>query len=681
MKSKLSRSDIEYIKANYKLKSNRQLAEKFRVTKKVIHQILNQHSLVRSKKDEISLKSVQAIDLNRVDEEIPLESFHQGRPKFHAAVFIFLFVVAFTIYADSFSNKFVWDDEILVVKNNYIKTTFHIPDYFTENLFKGGDRDSNFWRPTQLFTFLWDYSIWGLNPFGFHLSNTLFHALSAFLIYFYLFLLFRKQVVAFIASLIWVIHPLQTEAVTYIAGRADSIATLFIFLTLVLYLRYTQDPDTKSPILYLGSFLAFILALMSKEMAVMTPFYMMLSDFFTRNRQVRRLRNLILRYLPFIIVFLLYCWARKTILDFANIPLLKEQAALQIPTVLRLLTFCVTVTRYLILMFFPFKLHMERGTPYASNFPLTTMLWPYIIVFIIIILLAVAAIYHLRQNNLQAKSMIDKGIQFSRIFIVIILLYNIRMEILLTPQMSYWTYCLSFTCVLLIFLNIIFLYRNHKEKCFGLTFFFLAIIPFSDVIPLNSNMLEHWLYIPSIGIFFIFVDYICQKLHFSSRMNFMETLTRITFSALIIPLILLSARSIFRNIDWKDDFTIWRETAAFSNSSHIHGNLGVAYGRKGDFKKSKEEFIKALRLQFNYPEAHNNLGVIMLMEGKLDDSIREFEFAIQFNPNYSNAYKNLGDAYVKQNKIEEAKEMWQKAVEINPYHNGARERLKQFAKQ
>ncbi|MDP3980928.1 MAG: tetratricopeptide repeat protein, partial [Chlamydiota bacterium] len=641
MGHKLSKADINYIKSNFRQKSNRQMADELSVDKKIINQALQQCGLKRTKEDELRLRtsSIQP----KIQSEAPestIEQFNQNTREYHLLVFIFLFTVTFLLYANSFKNQFVWDDEILVVKNNYIKSWDHTPDYFIKNTFKGGDRDSNFWRPTQLYSYLIDFKLWGLQPFGFHLSNTIFHALAGFLIYLYLFVLFRRQVLALIVSLIWIIHPLQTEAVTYIAGRADSIAAIFIFLSLYLYLRYTQSEEKNDIILYLGSFIAFLMAIMSKEMAIMIPFIMILSDVFNTHEK-RSWSNRIIGYIPFIVVFLIYWWARKTVLDFATIPILQEQAANHIPTVMRLLTFLLTLSRYLILLFFPFMLHMERGTPYAYNFALSFSLWPYALLFLIVSILSVYAIYLLRKQNDRAQHIIHSALIYSRYLLLGLLLINIRLEIFVKPFISQWTYFFAFVAALILFLNVIFLYRDDKISAFGLLFFFVTIFPFSDIVPLNANMAEHWLYLPCIGIILPVSQWAYNKLKLTSRLDFVESISKIFFSFLIIPILLFSVRTVLRNIDWKDDFTIWRETAAFSDSSHIHGNLGVAYGRRNDFNHAKEEFMRALQLQFNYPEAHNNLGVILLMEGKTDEAIREFKFAIQLNPNYSNAYKKL----------------------------------------
>ncbi len=683
MAQKLTKSDLEYIKTHFRTRSNRQLAEDLKVDKSTIVHAINNLGLQRTREEDLRLKTGSP-DF-KAPSPTPLAEAEslQSSNKFHGIVLIILFSLVFLLYADSFKNKLVWDDEILVVQNNYIRDVKHIPQFFTQNAFKGGDRDSNFWRPTQLLSYMTDYKIsewfeklqtphkrdlalkispiYFLNPIyiqnwhpakdwnsaiGFHISNTLFHALVCVFIYLYIFLIFRRKDLALIASLIYSVHPIHTEAVTYIAGRADSLATLFILASLCLYIKSMDCINNhKKALSYMGSIISFVFALMSKEMAIMLPAYMLLTDLVIWPRQKKKSYplpgtrkawpSIILRYLPFLILLGAYLFLRSTVLDFANIPLLKEQPANQIPTFLRFTTFTRSLfgfaknpdthffdLGYFWILLFPFNLHMERSTPYTVHFfPQNAKELPYIFCFVGFLSLL--------------------GLTF----------YS---------------------------------YKKSKPLFFGLAFFLIALIPFMDIMPLNANMAEHWLYIPSIGIFVCIAQWMVSLLRLKSHFSIQDTLKKIIFSPIPIYVIYCSMLTVIRNLDWKDEMTIWKATATLSNSSHIHGNLGVAYGRQGNIDGAKQEFIKALRLQFNYPEAHNNLGVIFMMElqknrnqNTLMAAKKEFELAIQCNPNYSNAYKNLGDVYAELKNSSEARRFWKKALEINPYQEDAKQRLSQ----
>ncbi|MBI1883295.1 MAG: tetratricopeptide repeat protein [Chlamydiae bacterium] len=535
--------------------------------------------------------------------------------KKHLFSLLFIVVVILIAYANSFQNHFVWDDDLLIVQNQYLQSPHHISNFFTENIFKGSDHESNFWRPLQLISFFMDQKIWGANAYGFHLTNLLLHILASLEVYLFIFLLFRRKGLALLTSLLWALHPIQTEAVTYISGRADPLAAYFILSSLCLYLYHRQR---ASLLAYLGSLISFVLALLSKEMALMLPVYLMLFETVLYQKGEKKFWNIFLRLLPFISIVSLYISLRLTVLNFSDSPLIQDNPFRLIPLPLRLLTFTKTLfgisfnsithhweTGYFWLLLFPFNLHMERSTAYAKSF----FQWPYL------------------------STLILFGI---------------------------WIFALFRTS------------QKSKLQFFGLTLFLIALLPFSDLIPLNANMAEHWLYIPSIGIFLILSDLVFQ--------GFKKY--PITVSCLFIPYLLyLGTTTYFRNQDWKDEMTIWQQTAELSQSSHIHGNLAVAYGRQGNLQKAEKELKKAVALQFNYPEAHNNLGLLYIAKGNLTEALQEFSWAIQFNPTYSNAYKNLGDVYEAMNNLDEAKKMWKKALEINPMNEGAKEKLKKSSHQ
>ena len=87
---------------------------------------------------------------------------------------LLLVVLTIVSYASSLNNAFVWDDEQFIYNNNYVKQ-FVVSKLWTENTIAGAGQTSTYYRPLTTFSFAVDHAIWGLNPFGFHLTNTLLH--------------------------------------------------------------------------------------------------------------------------------------------------------------------------------------------------------------------------------------------------------------------------------------------------------------------------------------------------------------------------------------------------------------------------------------------------------------------------------------------------------------------------
>src|SRR3989338_9533298 len=123
-----------------------------------------------------------------------------------------LIAVGFFVYAFNLHNGLFWDDDDWIINNNFVHNiTWHnIKFWFTHNTLAGIGLKSNYYRPFLFFTFAVNYAISGVKPLGYHLVNNLIHIANAILLFVVLKRLFKKEYLAFLVSLIFLIHPLQT---------------------------------------------------------------------------------------------------------------------------------------------------------------------------------------------------------------------------------------------------------------------------------------------------------------------------------------------------------------------------------------------------------------------------------------------------------------------------------------
>ena len=143
-------------------------------------------------------------------------------------IIIILIVVGFIVYGNTFVNEMLWDEHDLIINNEYIRDWKYFPKYFSENLIAGSGIVSNYWRPLLLISFFIDYKIGGLEPFVYNLQNMSWHILSSVLFFVLLRRLSLSISVSLLSSLLFLVHPVQTEAITYISGRADPMHMTFI---------------------------------------------------------------------------------------------------------------------------------------------------------------------------------------------------------------------------------------------------------------------------------------------------------------------------------------------------------------------------------------------------------------------------------------------------------------------
>jgi len=157
-----------------------------------------------------------------------------------------LLVLIGVVFANSLFNGFVGDDEVLIVKNQFYKSPSNFSKLFSQefitsqsDVFNQENLDSSgavAYRPVIAATLFLDQWVWQLNPFGYHLTNLLIHLFAVLVLYLLIYEILRNKNLALICSLIYGVHPIQTESVAAIAYRHGILATLFVICSLLLYI-------------------------------------------------------------------------------------------------------------------------------------------------------------------------------------------------------------------------------------------------------------------------------------------------------------------------------------------------------------------------------------------------------------------------------------------------------------
>jgi hypothetical protein len=193
-----------------------------------------------------------------------------------------VFAVAYIIHQPSLRFGFLtsWDDPTYVTDNPWIRglTAENIKFAFTTPYFAN-------YLPLHLVSYMVDYSLWGLNPFGFHLQSVILAALNAVLAFFVVRRLVGSFALAVVAALLYAVHPSHVEAVAWVSIRKDLLSTVFLLLTLILYDEATLGRKLRVA-WYAASVATFLLGLWSKMSIVALPLFMLVLDFM-RDRQGR----------------------------------------------------------------------------------------------------------------------------------------------------------------------------------------------------------------------------------------------------------------------------------------------------------------------------------------------------------------------------------------------------------
>ena len=460
------------------------------------------------------------------------------------------------------------------------------------------------YRPIRQISYAIDYQFTGLNPVGYHLSNILYHILAAYLVFLITSFVSKDKRIAGVAALLFISHPIQTESVAYIAGRRDILSALFFFLGFYFFLKLRESPSKKYLFVI---YLSYVLSLLSKEMGVTLPAILLLYDLLrkplTRENETGPPANQLQGFFKRLKEILRRHWAFYLTLLVIAILFTFHEAVLK---------------------------HRSRqlgfyGGTMSSNFLTVFNIWVFYIRMLILPLSLNAA-----HSFPISRSIFEPGT------------------------------LLPVSILLAIFALLIKLIKKKELYSFGGFWFFITLLPVSHIFPHHELLAEHYLYLPSFGFSLM------------TGLLFSDLFQRVRWKPLIyLPLAGLvffyAYQTIDRNQDWKNELTLWADTARKSpDNFRAKLNLGVSYMSRGEYDKAIQEFRTSIQIKGDNPTAYNNLGVIYLEKEDFDQAIAHFRKAISFQSRYAEAHGNLANALAMKGSTDEAIEEEKRAISIDP---------------
>ena len=306
-----------------------------------------------------------------IDEASNLAKKHQRKTTDHpagkfpkpilaCAPYAVLIAAVLLAYSNVYHNEFVYDDLVLITGNKFLTSWNYAGTLLITSMTQGYGRIDAFFRPLQLLLYLFIYQTAGPSTVAFHLLNVALHALNACLLYTLGVRMGFQRVAVMLAALLWALHPVQTEAVTYMSSTTDLLCGVFLLAGILVLARGFSH--TRVAV----SCLLFALGLLSKETTVVFPVLVMWLLFYrSENRWSFRPY---LRTWPFWLIAVLYLLARATVLNFGGVFGHYDSF---VPATVTLwghvCTFLATLPTYLRLLVWPTDLHMDRGFSFYTN--------------------------------------------------------------------------------------------------------------------------------------------------------------------------------------------------------------------------------------------------------------------------------------------------------------------------
>jgi len=479
-------------------------------------------------------------------------------------------------------------------------------------------RHANNWHPLTWLSHMLDCQLYGLEPWGHHLTNVLLHAATAVVLFLVLQCMTGGLWPSALAAALFAVHPLRVESVAWVSERKDVLSGLFFVLCLGAYAGYVRRPGAWSR--YLMLILLYVFGLMSKPILVTLPAVLLFLDFWplgrfshvsplplgegqgvraesdecanaltlALSRRERGLARLVLEKLPLIALSAAAClatiWAQSGAISGAE----------YVPLPWRIGNAVVSYAVYIGQMFYPVGLAVLYPHP-GVHLPL----WQ-------------AAAAALVLTAITAASLVGR--------------------------------------------------RRYPFLLAGWLWYLVMLLPVIGLIQVGRQAhADRYTYLPQIGLAVALAWTVAElvRLHPGWK-RWLATVSTLW-------VIVMAIAAIRQTTYWRDSPTLWARALARGGANPTaHLNLGVAWANYDQLDSAIVELRLAIQEDPDFVKAHFGLGVVLEKQGKLDEAMAQYRRTIELDPEHPEAPNALGAALVGQGKVSEAIPLYRKAIELKP---------------
>lgn len=567
---------------------------------------------------------------------------------------LLILAAGFAVYFTTITTPFIFDDYYCLIGNPAIRefSFFTDPQRVLELGVVNDIKNNILLRPVAYFTFALNFALHGFDVRGYHLVNLLLHLGNALLVYLLMWLTLRTPAMDFqgedaenrlseqygylplFCALLFVCHPLQTQAVTYIIQRFVPMVTFFCLSALVLYIngRLATKRSVRTTC-YLIALASCVLAMKSKENAFTFPVIIGLYEFiFFRGATGDRIARLIPFLLTMSIIPLklnelssLYKPVEaESIVDAVNLVNFRGTSSFDY-----LMSQFGVIATYLRLLLLPINQNLDY------DYPLQKVFFSPAVVLPLLLLLAIAA---------------------AGVWLLV------RSRDRRTPESGLF-----------------------KISAFGTFWFFIALAVESSIVPIDDLIFEHRAYLPSIGFFMATLAGGISM--YAQRTGKSAFRSRLIVGFLVLAVISYATAGFLRNRVWADAVTLWRDVVSKSpNKARGHNSLGNAFVEHLKFRaldpfghgiklnredeatieEAIKEYRTAISIKPKYVLAHLNLGIVFMMQKKYEEAVGALSTAVGLAPENPVPLAYLGKVYEERGDLTTARRKYHEAIAVAP---------------
>ena len=602
---------------------------------------------------------------------------------------VLIAVTVLLAYLPSINGGFIWDDDLLLTKNNLINASdglYRI--WFTTEA-------TDYWPISN--TTLWiEWRLWGMNSTGYHITNLILHIVESLLIW----MILRKLSIpgAFLAAMIFAVHPVNVESVAWIASRKNLMAMLFFLVSIFCFLKADIQSVQLQNSLYHSwadrwywlSLAAFLLAMLGKGSVAVLPVLLLVIIWWLRptgtvpfhSREPVPIFGLqkwncpfclrdLVRIAPFFLVAVVMVGVNVWFQTHGSAEIIRTATFTE-----RLLGAGGIVWFYLYTALLPINLvfiypqwHIHAGNllwwlPLLAASILTALMWrsriswsrPFLFAwgFFCVALLPILGITDV---GFMKYSLVADRYQHIAIIAVIAL---VAAGWSVWHQRAQSEANLAASAVAIVSVGVLFFLT--WRQC-GL---------YRDFITMSRATLEHnpdcWMVHNNLGNLLSETGKPREAIqHFERALRIKPDYAEAHYNL---------GTFLFQTGRIKEAGQHFQQALALKpDYIEAHNNMGIVLVLTGQPQEGIKHYQQALRLKPDYADAHYNLGITLANLGRLREAIEHYELVLQLKPDYSEAHNNLGNALLRIGQIQEAIEHFELALQLKPDYSDAHNNL------
>jgi protein O-mannosyl-transferase len=552
----------------------------------------------------------------------PLKPFSALQSLSPARTLLLISLFSFLAYANSLGGAFVFDDTDQIVENQNIRSWDNLATAFTTHVWAFREQSGAlnvppplpYYRPLFTVMLTVEYHLFGLWPQGWHLVSLLLHLLCAAGVFYVILRMSGRNLLALFAAIVFAVHPVHTESVSWISGMTDPLFGVFFLASFYLYLkaRVPADRGPRTQGMFVFSLVIFVFAAFAKETAlslvVLVFGYEMIES---SGKKAERFITATKRALLYAAAALVYLVPRYLVLGEL---MWRNPQAPDRPLTYTLLTLPFVICSYVAHLLWPVGLSVTYNTHFVTSVTSPDFLLP------------AAAI---------------------GLVLAVLLFYRKRIS------REVWQ------ALLLVFVPL------------------LPVLKLGQVSQEEYLVFDHYLYLSVAGLGYLVALGVCKLGGFESteRQTRIAGLGRPAFAtgAFLVMTVALMVSAGMENRSWIDSYSLWCNVARVRPGYWAaHYNAGLALLDTKRFDEAQASLDRAIALRPDDSNVLAALGRSYDGKGEISSAVASFKKAIEISPEMFEAYNDLGTVYFKNGEYALAEANFAAALRLKPEATASR---------